>query len=543
MRFKDTMLSTLLVSISLANSSQISPPFMTGIGTFHKRISTNNPLAQRYFDQGMSLFYAFHKATSTKFFQAAESHDTKCAMAYWGEALSYAPDINFSSVDELSSKAAIAALEKAKPLAKPGLESDLISAGLLRYMVPAPTDRAALDKAYRERMKELYTKYPQDADVAALYAESILILTPWHQWTPDGKPTPGTEEAMDVIQHALKLSPNHLMANHLWIHTVEAGPHPETALGSSDLLCTLAPSLGHLVHMPSHIYVRTGRWTQAIRQNRLAILTDREFAKKRGLQPTYLPYMGHNRMMLAFAATMNGSYKSAQWAFSDWQTLIPAPMLKEMAPMIDWMMGMPLDVEKRFGHWEKILSAPEPADYLPISRATWHADRAVAYAATHRLADANREYETFLDLRKKISADAVWGNNIAPKVLDVHEHLVKGEILVQQDSMDEAIAELTKAVAAEDQLSYDEPPDWLQPCRHTLGAALLKANKSVDAILVYKRDLEITRDNGWSTLGIAKAYQKLGDAKNSAKWMGRYRRIWSSDGEKISSSCLCLPEK
>jgi tetratricopeptide (TPR) repeat protein len=539
------MLTTLFVSANLIFpvATQKSPQLMTGIGSFHKQVSTTNPLAQKYFDQGMSLFYAFHKATSTKFFQAAERLDPNCAMAYWGEALSYAPDINFSSVDEPSSKAAIDALATAKSLATPGLESDLVSASQLRYQIPAPTDRSALDKAYQGKMKELYAKYPKDADVASLYAESILILSPWHQWTSDGKPMPGTEEAMAVIQHALRLSPNHLMANHLWIHTVEAGPHPETALQSSDLLCSLAPKLGHLVHMPSHIYVRTGRWKQAIEQNRLAILTDREFASKRGLQPTYLPYMGHNRMMLAFAATMNGSYKSAQWAFSDWQTLIPVPMLKEMAPLLDWTMAMPLDVEKRFGHWDKILASPEPPDYLPITRVAWHADRAVAFAATHKLEEANREYETFLELRKKVAADAIWGNNVAPNVLDVHEHLVKGEILLQQDSINEAVAELTKAVAAEDKLSYDEPPAWIQPCRHTLGAALLKAKRPVDAILVYKRDLEATRENGWSTLGIAKAYEQLSDAKNAAKWMKRYRKIWSPDGEKVSSSCLCLPSK
>ncbi len=503
-------------------------------------VHTSNQQAQKYFDQGMSLFYAFHKATSTKFFIAAQKLDPKCAMAYWGEALSYAPDINFTTVDERAAKNALAALEKAKPLARPGIESDLIDAGLARYN---GTDRASLDSAYREKMKVLASKYSKDADVVSLYAESILILSPWNQWTLDGKAKPGTEEAMLVLRHALKLSPKHLMANHLWIHTVEGGPHPEEAIPSSDLLSKIAPNLGHLVHMPSHIYVRTGRWNDAIVQNRKAIITDRNFAAKRGLQPTYLPYMGHNRMMMAFAGTMNGSYASAQWAFSDWKTLIPEAMLKEMAMYLDSMMAMPLDVEKRFGHWDKILAAPEPAEYLPISRTTWHADRAVAFAATHRLDEAKKELEAFVEQRKKVNPEGPFGNNVAGKVLDVYEHLTIGEIKVQEGDMEEGIAELKKAVEIEDQLRYNEPPDWLQPCRHTLGAAYLRANKPIEAILVYKRDLQITRENGWSTLGIAKAYQQLGDAKNASKWMRRYHRIWAEDGEKVSSSCMCLPGK
>jgi tetratricopeptide (TPR) repeat protein len=292
--------------------------------------------------------------------------------------------------------------------------------------------------------------------------------------------------------------------------------------------------------MPSHIYVRTGNWAKAIEQNRLAILADRSFTAKRGLQPTYLPYMGHNRMMMAYAASMSGDYKKAQWAFSDWKTLIPEPMLKELAPMLDWIVGMPLDVEKRFGHWDKVLSAPEPAEYLPVTRAGWLADRAVAFAAQHKMDDAKHAYDAFLEQRKKVNPDGAYGNNTAGKVLDVYEHQTLGEIYAQEGKFDEAVSELQKAVAAEDQLGYDEPPDWILPCRHTLGALLI-SKKPIEAILVYKKDLEITRDNGWSTLGIAKAYAKLGDAKNSAKWMKRFRTIWSKDGENVTSSCVCLP--
>ncbi|MBS1716878.1 MAG: hypothetical protein JSS72_04000 [Armatimonadetes bacterium] len=537
-------MTSFLAIAALALVSGPKPPaLLTGAGDYHKPVATQSALAQKYFDQGLALFYAFHKTNSGTFFEEAARLDPTCAMAYWGIAMSCAPDINFTAVDDESSKKAIAALEKAKALAKPGLEADLINACALRYASPAPADRSALDKAYADRMRELYKKYPNDPDVASLYAEAILILSPWHQWEPDGKPVPGTTEAMDVLRHAMKLSPKHLMANHLWIHTVEAGPHPELATGSADLLCKLTPTLGHLVHMPSHIYVRTGKWNQAIEQNREAIISDRAFVAKRGLPPTYLPYMGHNRMMMAYAGAMNGSYKAAEWAFSDWNTLVPPDIMKQMAPILDWIVGMPLDVEKRFGHWDKVLSAPEPPEFLPITRTSWHADRAVAYAALKRHAEAQAEFDKFMELKKAVPRDAVFGNNTAGPVLDVYEHLTRGELLVQQDKMDESIAELRKAVEAEDQLRYDEPPDWIQPCRHTLGAALLKAHKPVDAILVYKEDLRRINGNGWSTLGLANAYKQLGDQKNAAKWMAQYKAIWSKDGEPATSSCLCLPNK
>ena len=464
-------------------------------------------------------------------------------MAYWGEALSYAPDINVPAVDDEASKLALAALAKAKALAKPGLETDLVDAESARYQSPAPTSRSALDQAYSKKMQALYAKYPKDADIASLYAESILILSPWNQWTPDGKPTAGTMDAVDVLKHALKLDPKHLMANHLWIHTVEAGPHPEDGLPSANLLCTIAPNLGHLVHMPSHIYVRTGNWQQAIRQNQLAVETDRDFTARRGLLPTYLPYMGHNRMMLAFAGTMNGSYKAASLAFSDWNQLLPEEVVKPMAPFLDWIVGMPLDVEKRFGHWDKVLSAPEPPEYLPITRSGWHSDRAVALAATHKFDEAQKEYDAFLAQRSKVSSGAVFGNNTANAVLDVHQHLALGEILIQRGKASEGLQELEKAVASEDQLRYDEPPDWIQPCRHTLGAALLSAGKPQEAIVVYKADLAKTRDNGWSTLGISKAYEVMGDKKAAAKWMAKFKKIWSPEAERATSSCLCLPGK
>jgi tetratricopeptide (TPR) repeat protein len=534
--------TSILVAICLLKPDlHPRPPLLKGIGNYSRPIHTTNPLAQTYFDQGLALFYAFHKQTSTAYFKEAERLDPHCAMAFWGEALSYAPDINFPTVDAPTSELAVKALTRAKSLAEPGHEEDLIDASQGRYAVPAPTERSALDQAYSTRMAALWAKYPNDPDVASLYAESLLILTPWHQWNPDGSPLPATQTTINVLREAKRLSPKHLMANHLWIHTLEGGPNAAAALDSADLLCKLTPALGHLVHMPSHIYVRTGQWDKAIRQNRLAIISDRAFLAKRGPLASYLPYLGHNRMMLAYAGMMNGSYRSTQYAFADWNEVIPPSILKEMAPLVDWMHGMPVDVEKRFGHWSKVLAFPEPPNYLPISRCTRLADRSVAIAALHRPAEADLEFTKFLAQKGKIPRDTTYGNNTAGDVLDVYEHLARGEILIQKGRLNAGIAELKRAVLTEDQLRYDEPPDWLQPCRHTLGAALLKAKRYKEAEAVYQEDLKRIPANGWSLLGMAKATKAEGLRSKSSAWMAKYLKVWSKDGEKQNSSCPCIP--
>lgn len=519
-----------------------APNLLAHIGDYHRKVSSK-PLAQKYFDQGMSLFYAFHKTTSTRFFQQAEILDPSCAMNYWGEALSYAPDINFTAVDEESNKKALAALEKAKALAKAGLEADLVDAMSVRYASPAPADRSSLDKAYMEKMKALYAKYPKDADVASLYAESVMILSPWHQWEADGSMVSGTQDAIEAIQHALKLSPRHLMANHLWIHVMEAGPRASEALGSADLLCNMAPDLGHLVHMPSHIYVRTGKWAKAIEQNKLAIIADRTFTKDRGLVPTYLPYMGHNRMMLAYAGAMSGDYAAAQWAFSDWNKIINPLVIKEMGPMIDWIMSMPQDIDKRFGHWDKVLAYPEPVSNLPITKLAWRANRAVAYAATGHTDLAHAEFEAFKNSRGSVNKDVSYGNNTPQGVLDVYEHVTAGEIALAENRLDAAVEELKAGMKAEDRLRYDEPPDWTLPVRHTLGAVYLKMGKPTDAILVYKQDLAKTPDNVWSLVGIANAYHALGQHQLAAQWTKKLKAAQAKNAEGITTSCLCVPGK
>ncbi len=535
----------LLASICLnfIKSQFASPPLLTGIGNYHRRVDTRNSKAQTYFDQGLALLYAFHKSESGRYFAEATQLDPNCAMGWWGQAMAVGPDINFTGVNAEASKTAIAALGHARNVSKNPLESALIQAASLRFSPSAPENRMSLDKAYASQMARLYRAHKHDPDVASLYAESLLILSPWHQWERSGKPVAGTMDAIAALQQALKDSPDHLMANHLWIHTMEASPHPELALPQADKLCQLAPKLGHLVHMPSHIYIRTGRWDQSIFQNDKAITSDRAFAKVHGLAPTYLGYLAHNRMMLAFSANMNGNYVKAKNALADWTQIMPADKLKAFAPMIDGLYWMPLETEKRFGNWTTILRAPEPADCLPISRAMRHYVRAIAYAALHRPAEADRELSAFLAAKAAIKPDAPVLNNTAGDIFSIAEHQARGELMVLTGKLNAGILELKKAVAFEDQLNYDEPPDWLQPTRHTLGAALLKAGKPTEAQAVYLQDLNGFPGNAWSTLGMSQAYAALGNQKLAASWRSKYLKIWSKADPLVDTSCLCLPGK
>lgn len=524
----------------VARPALSKPPLLTGIGHYHRAVATKSALAQKYFDQGLALFYAFHKSTSTKYFQEAERLDPGCAMAYWGEALSYAPDINFPVVDEATSKKAIAATAKAVELAKKPEEKDLAAAMVGRYATPAPADRSALDAAYRKRMEALYRKYPKDPDVASLYAESILILSPWNQWKKDGAPQAGTLEALDVVKRTLKRSPSHLMANHLLIHILEGGPRAAEATGAADKLCSLAPSLGHLVHMPSHIYVRTGKWRQGIEQNRKAIISDRAFVREHGMPQTYLPYMVHNRMMLAYAGMMNGDYASARWALSDYGSLVPRAVQQRQAAVLDWTQAMPYDVEKRFGHWQKLVSMPEPPEPLFISRSIYHADRSVAFAALGDRERAEKEFDAFASERKRIPANYAFGNNDPKSVLDVYERFTTAELAIQRGDLKASVESLKSATAGEDQLGYDEPPDWLQPCRHTLGAVLVKLGRGEEARNVYLDDLRRKPGTAWSLLGMSQAWEASGDKKQAAVWLARYRKVWAKGTEAPPSSCACL---
>jgi tetratricopeptide (TPR) repeat protein len=371
----------------------------------------------------------------------------------------------------------------------------------------------------------------------------MMDLRPWDLWTPDGKPQPGTEEVVATLEKVLALSPNHPLALHLYIHAVEASPDPGRADEEANRLRDLMPGLGHMVHMPSHIDVRRGRWSAAAVANDKAIVADHKYQANSPRQQFYRVYMAHNYHMLAFAAMMQGQSKRSIDAITAMATGMPAEWIKENAPLADGFTAMPLEVMVRFGKWDEVLSAPEPAEYLPIARALWRCARGVAYAAEGDVARAKAEQKQFTEARAKIPDEAVFGNNYARDLMRVAEHLLAGEILYRDGEIEEGLAELRKAVAAQETLKYAEPPDWLIPTRHALGAALLDARRAAEAEQVYRDDLVKLPENGWALFGLAKSLSMQNKNAEAAEFERRFRAVWKDADVTIESTCFCLPAK
>ena len=388
-------------------------------------------------------------------------------------------------------------------------------------------------------MRQVWQKYPTDADVGALFAESLMDLRPWDLWTADMQPQPGTPEIVATLEAALTQSPDHPLALHLYIHALEASKHPEKAIAPANRLRNLQPGLGHMVHMPSHIDVRTGQWALAIESNDKAISADRRYRAQSPQQGFYRIYMAHNHHMLAYAAMMRGQSRLAVSAIQEMLETVPAEWVKENAAIADGFAALPIEVLVRFGRWEEILKAPEAPDYLPFTRAMRHCARGIAFAATGKLESAKAEQTAFLAGCELVSKDARVGNNAAHDVLKVAEHLLAGEILVRDDQADAGIAALRLAVQAEDQLRYSEPPDWIHPVRHALGATLLILDKPAEAETIYRDDLVRLPHNGWSLFGLSRALRRQGKAAEADAIAAQFEAVWRDADIKITSSCFC----
>ena len=417
----------------------------------------------------------------------------------------------------------------------------LVEALAARYADPLPKETRPLEEAYAKAMKAVWEKFPKDADIGALYAESLMNLRPWDLWTIDGKPQPETPEILKALQAVVELDPKHPLANHLYIHACEASPHPEKADAAADRLRDLQPALGHMVHMPSHIDIRRGRWQAAIEANDRAITADRNYAKTVPEQGFYRMYMAHNHHMLAFAAMMQGESKRALTAVRDMLADVPKDWvaLPENAAIADGFVAAPLEVMKRFGQWDEILKEPAPPEIFPIARAMRHHIRAIAYAAKGETAKAREEQKAFREAAKKPAKDATFGNNKATDLFAVGDDMLEGEILVREGKMEAGIKALRAAVAKEDKLRYSEPPDWVVPVRHALGAFLLKDGQATEAEAVYREDLRRWPDNGWSLFGLAASLETQGKKAEAAAVRAKFDEIWKHADVKIPSSCFC----
>jgi tetratricopeptide (TPR) repeat protein len=499
--------------------------------------------AQAWFDQGLAFLYAFNHDEAVRSFERAAEIDPGCALAHWGAATARGPHINNADVEEDAARAGHRAAQRALGLASGAAPADraLIEAASKRFADPPPADRGPLDRAYAEAMREAWRRHPRDADVGALAAEALMDLHPWDLWEQDGGPRPWTGEILALLEAVLDVDPLHPLALHLYIHAVEGSRDPGKADAAADRLRDLAPGLGHLVHMPSHIDVRRGRWAEAIVANRKAIAADARYAARAHPPGFYRLYMSHNRHMLAFAAMMKGERRAAETAVREMIDALPADWLKEAAPLIDGYLASPYEVQVRFGRWQDVLAEPEPGESFPLARALWRQARSLSLAALGRHAEARAEQQTFLAAAARVPEGAVFGNNASADVLAVARAALEGELLAQEGKADPALEALRDAVRLEDALRYDEPPDWILPVRHALGAALLRFGRAGEAETVYREDLERWPENGWSLFGLARSLEARGKTAEAEAARARFARTWAGADVSLSSSCFCLP--
>jgi tetratricopeptide (TPR) repeat protein len=535
----------VLVSPGIADDpKEPKVPLFDGLGKHSRKIETRNPKAQQYFDQGLMFMFAYNHDEAMRAFRQAADLDPEAAMPYWGIALASGMNYNDPSFTPEKAKITSEALAKARARAKGESTANqmLIEALAARYPNPSPKERADAEKAYARAMQAVWEKNTKDADVGALYAESLMNLRPWDLWKDDGKPQPETPEILRTLEAVLKLDPAHPLANHLNIHAREPSPEPGQADASADALRGKHPALGHLLHMPSHIDIRRGRWQQAVEANRLAIDADRNYQKTVPEQGYYRLYMAHNFHMLTFAATMEGQSELALKTIRGMLAGVPKEWVavKKNAAIADGFVAMPLEVLKRFGRWDDILKEPEPPEIFSIARAMRHYNRGVAFAAKGNVADARAAQTSFRAAVKEVPEDARFGNNKAADLLAIAELALEGEILYREGKLKEAIAALEKAVAREDKLRYAEPPDWFVPARHALGAILLQDRQAEAAEKVYREDLRRWPDNGWSLHGLAQTLEQLGKKAEAATIKERFQEVWKRADVKIQSSCFCV---
>jgi tetratricopeptide (TPR) repeat protein len=522
-------------------------PLYDGLGSYSRKITTNSAEAQRYFDQGLGFLHGFNHRAAIRAFQQAAEFDSKCAMGHWGVALACGPHINSMAVPTPAAELAWTELELAQKNvgnASP-VERALIDALAKRYANPQPEDRSGLDRAYADAMREVWKKYPKDPDVGALFAEAMMNLRPWDQWTPEGKPQPGTDEIIATLDTVLEFNPNHPLANHLYIHAVEASPNPERAIAAADRLRNLQPGLAHNVHMPSHIDIRTGQWLKAVDTNAKAVEADQRYRKIFGPPKGFLNvYIAHNRHMLAYAAMMTGQRDLAMKHIRAMVAEMPSEFLTENALQAEGNVAMPLEVMVRFGLWDEILAEPEKyTDKMWFTRAFHHAARAIAYAAKGDTASARNAQSVFVERAKLVPKEDFVSNNSCEALLAVAIPMVEGEILIAEGKIDGGIEQLRAAIQKEDALKYDEPPGWLIPVRHSLGAVLMKQQRFAEAEQVYRDDLARLPENGWSLLGLAETLRKQKkNADEVAQTQAQFEKVWAKADLTITTSCLCQPQ-
>lgn len=512
-----------------------------GLGDAHRSITTASPEAQKYFDQGMRLMWGFNHDEASRSFAKAAELDPGCAACYWGVSLTVGPNYNVPFMSAARAKVAFDALARARENASHAspVEQALITALASRYPSASALDSTTVGPilvAYGDAMKAVAGQFPQDLDVQTLYAEALMNINAWKLWTPDGKPVAGTEQIVATLESVLARDPRHPGANHYYVHTLEASAHPEKAVAAAERLKTLMPAAGHMVHMPAHIMQRIGRYEEAAEANRRGAAADDAYVALTH-PPDYYPamYTSHNYQFLAASAAMEGRKAETIAAADSSRKAVSDELLLAM-PGTDWYVAEMYTARVRFGLWDELLAMPAPNAKLAGLTGGYLYGRAMALAAKGRVVEARAALNELQALAASKQGEAYAGMNALKDVLGVAVPIVQARIASAEHRVDDAVASLRQAAAAEARLAYNEPRDWFFPARHLLGATLMEAGKAGEAEKVYREDLQQNPVNGWSLYGLNAALKAQGKAAEAAKVARQYQTAWKHADVVLLSS-------
>lgn len=534
-----TMAAIAAILGFIANAAAQDVPLYDDLGDYHYSVTTSEPLVQKYFDQGVRLYYAFNHAEAIRAFREAQRLDPTCAMCWWGEALAWGPNINLP-IDEPSSIAAYAASVEALARKEHASEKEkaMIDALHVRYAQTPPADRSALDEAYSNAMLKLTTRYADDLDIAVLYAESVMDLRPWDYWTEAGEPQPGMEVALGHLQNALQSNESHPGACHFYIHAVEA-VYPERAIECAERLANLMPGAGHLVHMPGHIYIRVGRYLDAVAANEHAVHADETYIQDQhpGMGMYTAGYYPHNYDFMAFASMMIGRSEMSVSSAEKVTSLLPEELFG--SPGMDFLQHWtvrPLLMRVRFAQWDEILEVPSPSADKPHAQALWHYARGRAFIGNGDNAAASSELAKLRSFKSRPElATLKMEFNQSVDLIAIAERVLAGWHAAAEGKYSEAIAALETAVQLDKDLFYGEPPEWSVPPLQDLGAVLLLAEKFEEAEHAFLRDLNLFPENGWSLHGLERALRAQGKTAEAATIGQTLERVWRTADVDIES--------
>jgi tetratricopeptide (TPR) repeat protein len=504
-------------------------PLYRNLGRYHMAVTTASPVAQRYFDQGLRLTYGFNHDEAIKSYTEGIREDSTCAMCWWGIAYALGPNINVP-MDTGAVRPAWDALQRAMQYAARTTprEQAYIRALGSRYRPDPPADRSALDSAWARAIGAVARTYPADDDAATLYAEALMDLRPWHYWTNAGRPlAPSTTEQVAVLERVTRRTPDHPGACHFYIHAIEASNFAERALPCAQRLGGLMPGAGHLVHMPTHIYMRLGRWEEAVAHNATAVQVDQEYLDARHPAGVYpIGYVPHNYHVMWEALLMTGRSAEAMSAANSITAKVPVEVVR-MIPPFEYYSPVVLFTQARFSRWDQLLAAPAPDSALRYTTGIWYWARGLAFAAKGQLDSAAAAGDSLAAIAARTPADQMANLNSSRTLLEIGQHSLAGELAARRQRSDEAVSQLRKGIALEDELIYDEPTAWVVPLRQQLGAVLLASGRNREAEQAFRQDLRQYPDNGWSLHGLAQALSAQGRAGEAEKVTSRFRQVWA----------------